>query len=71
MLLQTTALCGFDPADSNAPPAVIAAKAGDQGTYTFTGVALCMSNTVNLGRFRVDDLRRSDDFRRGARDNAR
>lgn len=52
----------IDPADSNAPPDATAVKTGDQGTFLFTGVALCISNSVNLGRFHLDDLRVATTF---------
>ncbi len=55
----------IDPTDTNAAPDVTAANSGDQGTYTFTGVALRINNTNstgNLGRFRLDDLRVATTF---------
>ncbi len=52
----------IDPVDSNAPPDAAAAKAGDQGTFLFTGMALCISNNTNLGRFHLDDLRVATTF---------
>jgi hypothetical protein len=52
----------IDPADSNAPPDAAASVASDQGTYLFTGEALCISNSVNLGRFQLKDLRIATTF---------
>lgn len=52
----------IDSADSNAPPDAAAAQTGDQGTYLFTGEALCISNSVNLGRFQLKDLRIATTF---------
>ena len=52
----------IDPADSNAPPDAAASRTGDQGTYLFSGEALCISNGVNLGRFQLKDLRIATTF---------
>lgn len=54
----------IDAAEEAEPADAVAAKTGDMGTYTFSGVALRVLNTdgTNLGRFDVDDLRVATDF---------
>lgn len=54
----------IDAADEAAAPDAVAAKDGDMGTYTFSGVALRVLNTdgTDLGRFVLDDLRVATDF---------
>jgi hypothetical protein len=52
----------INPVNESVTPAVSVAKTGDRGTYQFTGLALRIGNTINLGRFHLDDLRAATTF---------